>query len=205
MNIAIWQISIIVALTIVFILILRKLPQANIMLKKNTQKPIDHVDTSKQNKETNEEKSIYNFILETQKLIEQNRLPEAEKKLLRLVVRSPKNGDIYEKLGLVYLKQKNYPDCVRALKESLKFKKDITGNIYNNLGLGYFNLKEYSNSIENYRISINLDKDAINRYINLSLSQKALGKAQDALRTLKRAQKINPHDPDVQKLLNSTK
>ncbi|MFC1656694.1 tetratricopeptide repeat protein [Patescibacteria group bacterium] len=204
MNIAIWEISIIIALTIVFSLILRKLPQARTMLNKPFSETKNKTSNTKQTLENHKSESIKKEISEIQMLIENNRLPEAEKKLLDLVVRNPKNGDIYEKLGLVYLKQKNFTDCIQALKEALKYKKDITGNIYNNLGLAFFNLKEYPKSIENYRMSIDLDKKAVSRYINLSLSQKALGQAQDAIRTLKRAQKINPHDLDVQKLLKST-
>ena len=146
---------------------------------------------------------IQSEIENIQKLIEQNRLSEAEKQLLDLVVSHPKEGDIYEKLGLVYLKQKSFSDCADALLEALKYKSDSTGIIYNNLGLAYFNLHEYYKSIENYRKSIDLDKHSINRYVNLALSQKALGRAEDAIRTLKRAEKINPHDPDVQKLLKS--
>ena len=203
MNIAIWEISIIISLSVVFFLILRKLPQASILLNTTIQKLPNQIINTKQTQEKTDSELINKKISEIQQLIEINRLSEAEKKLLDLVVKNPKNGDIYEKLGLVYLKQKNFTDCTQALKEALKFKKDMTGNIYNNLGLAYFNLKEYPNSIENYRLSIDLDNKTVSRYINLSLSQKALGKAQDAVRTLKRAKKINPHNPDVQKLLKS--
>lgn len=202
MNIAILEILIIIALAIIFFLLLRKLPRAKELFKKRSSGSVTISPKSKINQEA-KKNQIQKSLDEIKKLIENNQLDKAERILLKIVVDEPHNGEIYNELGLVYLKQENFKDASSAFLEALKYKKDLSGNLYNNLGLTYFSLKEYPKSIQYYKKAIMLDSEATTRYINLALSQKAHGRPQDALRTLKRAQKIDPENPDIKKLLSS--
>ena len=203
MNTIILEISIILALAIIFFIFLRKLPKAKQILKNP---PILNQKTAQskikpQKVKIEPEKQILESLSKTKTLIENNQLRDAEKILLRIIVEDPHNGEIYENLGLIYLKQTNFSDAIAAFLEALKYKKDRDGNLYNNLGLAYFNLQEYPKSIENYRRAIELDREATTRYINLALAQKAFAHPSDAKRTLERAQKLDPENPDIKKLL----
>ena len=73
MNIAIWEISIIISLSVVFFLILRKLPQASILLNTTIQKLPNQIINTKQTQEKTDSELINKKISEIQQLIEINR------------------------------------------------------------------------------------------------------------------------------------
>jgi len=59
------------------------------------------------------------------------RLKEAERAYLRGVAKNPKNPKLYNRLGAIYLKQKNYRDALEAFEAARDFDATRASRHYN--------------------------------------------------------------------------
>jgi tetratricopeptide (TPR) repeat protein len=89
-------------------------------------------------------------------LLKSGKFPEAEKFFLMAATRNPKDGRVYAKLGLVYLKMKNYADAIDALKMATKLDR-YTASRHYNLALAYWGNKDSQRAIASIREAISLD------------------------------------------------
>lgn len=66
----------------------------------------------------------------------------AEKFYLQAATKDPDNARIYNRLGVIYLRTKNYRDAVEAFRGSIKFDDRVASRHYN-LALAYLGKKDY--------------------------------------------------------------
>lgn len=81
----------------------------------------------------------------------------AEKWYLEAIKTDPRNDKIYSRLGIIYIKQKNYPDARAAFEESIKINPAISSR--------YFNLS-FVNNAEGDKKSALLNAKKALRYEN---------------------------------------
>ncbi|MBI2263497.1 tetratricopeptide repeat protein [Candidatus Berkelbacteria bacterium] len=111
-----------------FLLLARRLPLAWPALK---------------DKETDTEKKESGFLSEAEKLFKTGAFNEAEEIYLKIAAAEPTNARIYNRLGIIYLEQKNYNDAVSAFQQAIKIDPEVALR-HVNLGLAYLGLKKYT-------------------------------------------------------------
>lgn len=81
---------------------------------------------------------------------------EAEKFYVKAATQEPNNPKIYNRLGIIYLEQKNYRDAKDAFEATLKFdSKKASRHI--NYGLACLNLRNFNEAIKSFEKAIKLE------------------------------------------------
>jgi len=132
--------------------------------------------------------------------VDNNDFQSAEKSLLIIIEKDPRNKAAYENLGKLYLEQKKYSDALEVY-EHLTKENPADDTYFSKLGLVYFNLSNFDKAIESYNKSIELRPDASHRLINLSLCFESKGEVDKAIEVVERALAISPDNPKYMLLL----
>ncbi|MBE8221237.1 MAG: tetratricopeptide repeat protein [Bdellovibrionales bacterium] len=82
---------------------------------------------------------------------------------------SVKKSSLYEKIGVAFLQQNNYPSALSRLLKAEKFDNK-NARVQNYLGLAYFALKKYKTSITHFKKSITLSPEQTEYKNNLAYS-----------------------------------
>ncbi len=196
------EIILILSLAIIFIILLRKLPEvkldsdSSIMSTVPTTATVPPVVTSVPASGGR----IIELWKKAEAEFEKKNLSKAEKLYLKIAALDPKNPKIYGKLGIIYLEQKNYLDAREAFGEAVK-RESNNALWYNNLGLVLYNLKRFSESVEAYKKSLAIDNSKAVRFFNLGLVYEAMGESQKALEAYERAASLEPENVEFQNLI----
>jgi tetratricopeptide (TPR) repeat protein len=188
------EILILISLSIIFIIILRKIPEVD-EGEMNTHTVSDDLNFNGNN----------NKVLETRldaALLSKN-YDESEKLCLELITSDPKNGEYYARLGSLYLSCQNFSDAKDAFLEATKFNSR-NGLWYNNLGLAFFNLKQFGKAINAYEKAIEIDAKVAGRYINLGLVYLNLGNKKKAREYFQKAVELEPSNTKYRALFAKT-
>lgn len=100
--------------------------------------------------------SVEDLIRESDSFMEAGDLRSAEKLYLRAVSKTPNNPKLYNRLGIIYLQQKNYADARDSFLVTLKFDDRIASRHYN-LGLVYIGLGNNEKAKVSLKRAIELD------------------------------------------------
>lgn len=183
------EVVIFIATVIALIIVLRKLP-------------VD-VDTSAK---TTKGKSGKNDITEkslreqADDFFEAGELKKAEKAYLKILSGEPDDAGVLNKLGLVYLQDKNYKDARAALKQALKLEPD-NDTFHNNLGLLFYEMEKYEEAIEAYQKSIEINDKIASRLVNLGLAYFMTKKYKKAIDVYEKAIILDPRNENYVVLL----
>ncbi len=140
----IWNIVIIVALVIVFIILARRIPLARSFQKKEEPEI------------SNEEMTNFGMMNKADEAFSENNFVEAEKWYVKAAATAPNNAKIYGRLGAIYLEQKNYYDAKEAFLVAVKLdSKKPSPHI--NLGLAYLGLKDYFKAEKTFAAALKMD------------------------------------------------
>jgi len=207
------------ALVLLLVLVLGKMPEAyglksdeNILRQRagkvskksivKTQQVKEGIDEAE--KEIREhERDISRILREADHLKKDGKFKSAENKLVRLISKYPNDAGIYNKLGLIYLEQKNYKDAAKTLEYALSLEPE-NDSIHNNLGLVYYAREDYGKAAISYEKAIDLNDQVASRFANLGLAHymvRKYGKASDAF---EKALILEPQNEEYQKLLRET-
>lgn len=115
------------------------------------------------------------LMLEADIALQQGNLKLAEEKYLKLARIEHKNDKVYSRLGVIYLKQKNYADARDAFIATLKIDDRIASRHYN-LAITYIALGATEKAKVSIKKAIELDptKEKFQRTLN-NLNQEKLG------------------------------
>ena len=119
---------------------------------------------------------------------------------LRLIKEYPKDLVNYSALGQFYLDNKNYTDA-QNVYEYLVHHDPSNGNYYAKLAFCKLQLRLFGDAIIYYEKSITLDATHPNRFYNLSLAYKALGKKRKSRENLMKALQLEPESEKYKKSL----
>ncbi|MDP3741410.1 MAG: tetratricopeptide repeat protein [bacterium] len=127
--------------------------------------------------------------------LEKENFPEAERQLIKVIEKDPKNETAYAILGKMYLSQKKFEEAVETFKFLLNKYPD-SDSYWSNLGQAYHGNKLYDKAVEAYEQAIELDPNSAKRYVNLGLTLEARKHLEEAILNYRKAmdlEKENPH------------
>jgi tetratricopeptide (TPR) repeat protein len=161
---------IVAAILIIFIILARKAPQTrsiNFGLLNSTKNATKDNFENKNNNVKTESKNVIKDknLLQADELFNNGKLDQAEEKYIILIAKDPNNEAVYNKLGIIYLEQKNYNDAIDAFNESIKHGGKKPGRFYN-LALAHYGNEEYRKAYDAVNSALELD-DSNEKYKTL--------------------------------------
>jgi len=140
----IWNFAIIGAIIIALLVIIRKIPLAKEMQKK-------------ENPELSEkEMTTFGLIAQADDAFDRKDFTDAEELYVKAAAQDPDNDKIYNRLGAIYLENKNYYDAKDAFLQTVKLD-DTNPSHHINLGLAYLGLKDYYKAEQAFQDALKLD------------------------------------------------
>jgi len=132
--------------------------------------------------------------------------PEKAEALLKEAIDlDPDNVQSYKKLGLVYLKLKDYPKAIEAYQRAAELDPGSPDAFFN-LGYIYATIKDYLKAEEMYSQVIDKNPPYLDEALfNLAMVQDMQGKKSQCIANLERAVTINPDNQRAKKYLEKLK
>lgn len=131
----------------------------------------------------------------------ENRFLRAEKALLTILKIDEKNAAAYNRLGILYAKQKEYKDAIDCFEIASSIEP--TASSLHNLGLIYFETENYPKAGIAFEEALLLEENLAARHIAYAKVQEKLGNAKLMLHELKRAIALEPNRESYTLLINA--
>lgn len=119
-----------------------------------------------------------------------NRFLRAEKALLTILKIDRKNAAAYNRLGILYAKQKEYKDAIDCFEIATSIESSASS--LHNLGLIYYETEHYDKAATAFEQALKLDDELATRHIAYAKVQEKLGNDKLMFQELKRAIELEP-------------
>lgn len=120
----------------------------------------------------------------------ENRLLRAEKALLTILKIDEKNAAAYNRLGILYAKQKQYKDAIDCFEIACSIEP--TASSLHNLGLIYYETENYQKAVIAFEEALKLEDTLAARHIALAKALERLGNQKAMIAKLEHAAEIEP-------------
>ncbi|MBX4199415.1 tetratricopeptide repeat protein [Candidatus Saccharibacteria bacterium] len=130
----------------------------------------------------------------------ENRLLRAEKALLTILKIDEKNAAAYNRLGILYAKQREYKDAIDCFEIASSIEPSASS--LHNLGLIYYETENYQKAGTAFEQALKLEDNLAARHIAYAKVQEKLGNDKLMLQELDKAAELEPN-PETYKLLAS--
>ena len=120
----------------------------------------------------------------------ENRFLRAEKALLTILKIDEKNAAAYNRLGILYAKQKEYKDAIDCFEIASSIEP--TASSLHNLGLIYYETENYPKAAVAFEQALKLEEELAARHIAYAKVQEKLGNSKLMLQELERAVELEP-------------
>lgn len=130
----------------------------------------------------------------------ENRLLRAEKALLTILKIDEKNAAAYNRLGILYAKQREYRDAIDCFEIASSIEPSASS--LHNLGLIYYETENYPKAATAFEQALRMEDNLAARHIAYAKVQEKLGNDKMMLHELETAAKIEP-TPESYNLLIS--
>ena len=131
----------------------------------------------------------------------ENRLLRAEKALLTILKIDKNNAAAYNRLGILYAKQKEYKDAIDCFEIACTIEP--TASSLHNLGLIYYETENYEKSVTAFEDALKLEEDMAARHIVLAKAYEHTGNEKLIIEHLERATKLEPNKESYTLLINA--
>ncbi len=121
----------------------------------------------------------------------ENRFLRAEKALLTILKIDEKNAAAYNRLGILYAKQREYKDAIDCFEIASSIEP--TASSLHNLGLIYYETENYQKAATAFEEALKLEEELAARHIAYAKVQEKLGNFKLMLDELERAVKLEPN------------
>lgn len=121
----------------------------------------------------------------------ENRFLRAEKALLTILKIDQKNAAAYNRLGILYAKQKEYKDAIDCFEIASSIEP--TASSLHNLGLIYFETENYHKAATAFEQALKLEDDLAARHIAYAKVHEKLGNTKITISALERAVELEPN------------
>ena len=148
--------------------------------------------------ESRQNKRIARLWAVAQSSMRENNLVQAEKALLTILSLDRENAATYNRLGILYVKQKEYGDALECFTAAFNIEENASS--LHNLGKVYFDLEQYEKAAISFKQALELDEESAIRYIEYARVLERLGRNKEVLENLEKAAKLEPK-PEILKLL----
>lgn len=120
----------------------------------------------------------------------ENKLLKAEKALLTILKLDEKNAAAYNRLGILYAKQKEFKDAIDCFEIASSI--EASASSLHNLGLIYFETGDYAKSAVAFEEALEMDDELATRHIAYAKVQEKLGNHKMMVSELERADELEP-------------
>lgn len=121
----------------------------------------------------------------------ENRFLRAEKALLTILKIDQKNAAAYNRLGILYAKQKEYKDAIDCFEIASSIEP--TASSLHNLGLIYYETENYQKAATAFEQALKLEEELAARHIAYAKVQEKLGNVKLMFNELERAVELEPN------------
>jgi tetratricopeptide (TPR) repeat protein len=121
----------------------------------------------------------------------ENRFLRAEKALLTILKIDEKNAAAYNRLGILYAKQKEYRDAIDCFEIASSIES--TSSSLHNLGLIYYETENYEKAAIAFEQALKLEDELAARHVAYAKVQEKLGNMKLMLQELERASELEPN------------
>lgn len=131
----------------------------------------------------------------------ENRFLRAEKALLTILKIDEKNAAAYNRLGILYAKQREYRDAIDCFEIASSIEPSASS--LHNLGLIYYETENYQKATTAFEQAIKLDDNLAARHIAYAKVLEKLGNDKQMLQELETAAELEPNTETYSLLANS--
>jgi tetratricopeptide (TPR) repeat protein len=121
----------------------------------------------------------------------ENRFLRAEKALLTILKIDQKNAAAYNRLGILYAKQKEYKDAIDCFEIASSI--DPSASSLHNLGLIYYETENYEKASLAFEQALKLEDSLAARHIAYAKVQEKLGNDKLMILELEKASELEPN------------
>lgn len=121
----------------------------------------------------------------------ENRFLRAEKALLTILKIDEKNAAAYNRLGILYAKQKEYKDAIDCFEIASSI--EATPSSLHNLGLIYYETENYQKAAVAFEQALKLDDEMAARHIAYAKVLEKLGNSKRMFEELEKAVELEPN------------
>jgi tetratricopeptide (TPR) repeat protein len=131
----------------------------------------------------------------------QNRFLRAEKALLTILKIDNKNAPAYNRLGILYAKQKEYKDAIDCFEIASSIEPTATS--LHNLGLIYYETENYQKSVQAFELALKMEDNLATRHIAYAKALEKSGNTKLMLSELETAAVLEPNEESLSLLKKS--
>lgn len=131
----------------------------------------------------------------------ENKLLRAEKALLTILKIDEKNAAAYNRLGILYAKQKEYKDAIDCFE--IASSMEMSASSLHNLGLVYYEIGDYNKASIAFEEALQLEDNMAARHIAYAKVQEKLGNDKKMISELERAAELEPNKETCTLLLRA--
>lgn len=128
----------------------------------------------------------------------ENRLLRAEKALLTILKIDEKNAAAYNRLGILYAKQREYRDAIDCFEIASSI--EASPSSLHNLGLIYYETENYERSAIAFEQALKLEDNLAARHVAYAKVQEKLGNERLMFQSLLKAVELEPNKESYQLL-----
>lgn len=121
----------------------------------------------------------------------ENRFLRAEKALLTILKIDEKNAAAYNRLGILYAKQKEYRDAIDCFEIASSI--EATASSLHNLGLIYYETENYEKAAVAFEQALKLEDNLAARHVAYAKVQEKLGNTKLLISELEKACELEPN------------
>ncbi len=121
----------------------------------------------------------------------ENRFLRAEKALLTILKIDQKNAAAYNRLGILYAKQKEYKDAIDCFEIASSIEP--TASSLHNLGLIYYETENYHKAATAFEQALKLEEGLAARHVAYAKVQEKLGNVKLMFEELNKAAELEPN------------
>ncbi len=121
----------------------------------------------------------------------ENRLLRAEKALLTILKIDEKNAAAYNRLGILYAKQREYKDAIDCFEIASSIEPSASS--LHNLGLIYYETENYQKAATAFEEALKLEDNLAARHIAYAKVQEKLGNDKLMIQELEKAAELEPN------------
>jgi len=121
----------------------------------------------------------------------ENRFLRAEKALLTILKIDEKNAAAYNRLGILYAKQKEYKDAIDCFEIASSI--EVSPSSLHNLGLIYYETENYEKAAIAFEQALKLEGSLASRHLAYAKVQEKLGNDKLMFQELEKAVELEPN------------
>jgi tetratricopeptide (TPR) repeat protein len=131
----------------------------------------------------------------------ENRFLRAEKALLTILRIDEKNAAAYNRLGILYAKQKEYKDAIDCFEIASSI--EVSPSSLHNLGLIYYETENYEKAATAFEQALKLEDTLAARHIAYAKVQEKLGNEKLMFQELEKAVELEPNRESLSLLMKA--